>query len=522
MAEGIRLTGENNDDTSDDDDTKSKKKKSSVKLGASAATLVEKSPDTRTNTNERSKMKAWDKLLAGLTLEKDSKTKEKNKAAEALSAHNDTKPTLEVSLSEAAEKATVEKLEPIRELAPDEINGGEVVIDLRDIEASVDDGELAVTAVPEDSQVEQEAEVELEEVEDPSQTTSTPPPMSTGNAGSSGTSGSGRGGNNPPPPPRPTSSPPPPPRPAPQPVPLPMAYNYNAAPPIAPNVANILTTPNTLNQVLAQQQTAEQARSNRRGNFLGGVIVGGLFEHLIHKGRERRMEKKTKEAFKKQEKRLDKLEFEHQLLKTEQLAEARKAEAERYKRREDAKYQLAETARMQMAQVEASKQTAEQQEHDKAELIERLNAQAAEQERLEAEQLLKNSENRIETSAWHSIEVDKTGHAVQETDIAYGHEYYKERAHETGPKEVVTRDSVTGAAALAAVTMQQSTQQPDNGLPPMLGMPIQQSSSSSGDVYEPSKSGTSSPEDTPHTSPVSVIVLLIALAVIVMLIFILM
>ncbi len=533
MAEGIRFTSENSVDTLDDDDDKSKKKKSSARLGASAATLLEKPPDAP-NVAEKLTSNTWDKLLAGLGLEKDSKAKEKTKAESALAELGGAKPLAETTLSDEAKIATGEQLEPSRELTATEMNGGEVVIDLHTAESSTDEGELAVTAIPEATQTGPEAADDPDEAEDPVQATSTPSPTTTGGSGggnagtSGGGSGRGRGGNGPPPSPGATPNPPPPPQrpiPTPQaamPTPTPAFFNFNTAPPQQ-------TGPNALNQLLAQQRATERAArlaNHGRGEALvGGFIIGGLVEHFRHLGRERRFERLVKREHRKQNKRIEKVEFEQKLLKTEQIEQARKVEAERYQRNTNAKHQLAETARMQMAQVETAKRTAEQQEQDKAQLIDRLNAQAIEQERLEAEQLLKNSENRIETSAWHSIEVDKAGHAVQETDIAYGHEYYKERAHETGPKDVTTRDTVTGAAALTAATMQQSaqqSQQSDLGLPPMLGMPIQQTDVSSNSAYQPSKPSLASADETPTTSPASVLVLLVILAIVVFLIVILM
>lgn len=570
MAEGIRFTSENDAETSeDDDDLKSKKKKSSRSLGSSATAVVEKTAEARSGTAERPKMNAWDKLLASLTLEKANKTNEKAKAEGVLAELASATSLPELRYSEKAERAAVEKLEPVRELTPDEINGGEVVINLRGEKVLADEGELEVPMSREDSLAVVEASDEpvdplesqdlpdTEQAEDPVQPQDSPSPTSPGRGGGNSPAprgGSGGGRNSPPPPPRTPAGPPPPPPPPPpsrrppqpQPVPPPQpGYNYNAVPlpSSSPNVLNAPQVPYTLAQLLAQQQAVERAlyRARRRGRgegLLGGIVIGGAIEHIRHKSRERKMEKKAKEAFKKQEKRIEGIELEHQLLKTEQLEAARKAEAERYQRKADAKQQLSETARLQMAQVDTSKRLAEQQERNKAELIDRLNAQAAEQERLEAEQLLQNSENHIETSAWHSIEVDKRGHAVQETDIAYGHEYYKERAHETAPKDVTTRDSVTGATALSAATMPRTAtrtqqidsgssampqpasyaQQSDMGLPPMLGMPLPPISATSDSAYKPSAPSATGADDSSVSNPVSVLILLIILGIVVTLI----
>lgn len=569
MAEGIRFTNEiGSETTSDADDEKKskKKKKSSAKLGSSAAAVVERSTEARETPTERPKPTAWEKLLVDLGLEKAPKSKEKSKAETALAEFVDVAPSVKTNHSEEAEKAAVEKLEPVRELTPDELNGGEVVIDLHGEEASADDGELTVANEIETEALQANAEApeDAEQVDDPIQTTqtgyttpSTATPRGATTAAGVGGSGSGRGANNPPPPPRPTPSPPPPPRPraTPQPLapmPSPVTYNYNYAPPQQ-------TSANTLSKVLARQQAVEQAAyyARRRGRgegLIGGIIIGGLVEHFRHKSRERKMEKRAKQESQKQNKRFEELESQHYRLKTDQLEAARKAQAEQYQRKAETKVQIETTARLQMSEAEAIKRsqelkhTVESQEKEKAELIERLNAQAAEQEKIESEQLLKNSENRIETSAWHAIEVDKQGHAVQDTDIAYGHEYYKERAREVAPTDVTTRDSVTGAAAIAAVTMQRSTnssqssqssssaqssqaphaaqtsQQSSLGLPPMLGMPGRPSGVGPLSGYTPTNiGGQSEPSDSidegaPKVTLGSIVFLLVSLAVVVSLI----
>jgi hypothetical protein len=289
----------------------------------------------------------------------------------------------------------------------------------------------------------------------------------------------------------------------------------------------------TLNQLLEQRRALEQTeyyarRHGRAEGFLGGVILGGLVEHFRHKSRERKMERLSKQVSEKQEKHLEGLEFQ---LKTEQLEQVRREEAARYERKAAAKQEMATVARAQMSEAEAIKHarefthSAEEQEREKAALIERLNAQAVQQERLEAEGMLANSENHIEESAWHSIEVDKAGHAVQDTNIEYGHEYYQERGHESGPKDVATRDSMTGAAALTAVASAQLTQNLQGAhstSPQMLGMPMQPVSSAPDDTYNDSAQKATSTEGMPHTSVAAIVVLLITLAVVSLLIFALM
>lgn len=79
------------------------------------------------------------------------------------------------------------------------------------------------------------------------------------------------------------------------------------------------------------------------------------------------------------------------------------------------------------------------------------------------EQLNIPSDHRLETSAWHSIEVDnKTGKPVEQPTFNYGREYYRERAQEAKPHP--DREAATGEAALLAAAQAQS----GSNLPPAL------------------------------------------------------
>lgn len=317
--------------------------------------------------------------------------------------------------------------------------------------------------------------------------------------------------------------------------------NYNTVP-LPPN-------PNSLSQILANMFAIElaAARGRRQGHgegLLAGVAIGSAIGHIRHKRRERQMIKKAKAEHKKQAKRLEAVEFQQNRLRTDQLELARKAEADMYARRQAAKNEMAATAKAQMAEsrarssetqarlseAEALKRTqemkraAEQKEREKAELIDRLNAQARKQEEA-AEAVKVADDHHIETSAWHAYEVDnKTGKAVEQSSIEYGHEYYREKAHESGPKENI--DSRTGAAALAAAAMSQSGTAKQQGsqlnLPPMLGMPSRGSSA----ISETSKTdqiGPIMPDDQQKTASVaSLVPWVVILITIVIVIFVLM
>lgn len=524
MAESLLLTTEDDDETTEEGDKKSEKRsRSSAKIGAS---VLEKGAESPTERAEPTKLSPLDKIFASLFPEKESKTGQKSKAEGIFAAFSKEK-------AETSASPDIEQILPIRELAPNELSGGEVVIDLRaeNIDVS-DDGELIVVSQNADT----EANTDLGPDHDETVTDAgSPPPTASRTPINKPTSaGSGRGGNMPPPP-RPTPSPPPPPR------PTPPSHTPPRRPPVVIptnganfNVVTPQTSGNTLSQILAQQHALEQAsyygrRRGRAEGLLGGVIIGGLVEHFRHKSRERKMERRAKQEHQKQAKQIENLEFQQKLLQTEQLEVVRKEEADRYERKAAAKQELAVVARAQMSEAEAIKHAREvsraneAQERDKAALIERLNAQAAKQEQLETEKLLLNPENRIATSAWHAIEVDKTGHAVQETNIEYGHEYYRERGHEAAPKDVVARDSVTGAAALTAAAMSHSSSQPVSQselvLPPMLGMPVQAASTANDSGLQGGPD--SSFGDQPGTNLIGVLLLLAALAVVVILIIVL-
>lgn len=507
MAEGFHFTNE--DSSTETDDTKSKKKKSSVRLGVSATATVEKpaeSTPAESTPAEKPKNTAWEKLLAGLSLEKPPKQAEKAAAERAFLKTEDTDNEKLARSNAQDERIGHEELPEL----PAE--GDEFIVDLQS-DVAIESPLISVR----EATAEEPSGTDADDHETAA-VVSTPlvatkkPFWSPKAAGSAGGSGAGR----PPAPPSGGAS-----SGAASPGPfaglprMPWAQNYNIAPSSTP----------TFNQLLSNQRALAEAeyygRQRGRGEALvGGIIIGALIEHFRHKGRERKMEKLAKQTQEKQAKEIAGL-------KTDALERARKAEAERYQQKAAAKEQLASTARAQISEAAALKHAqevkryAEQQEHQKAELIDRLNAQAAEQEQQESERELK-PDSHIETSAWHAIEVDKSGHAVQDTAIEYGHEYYQERAHEAGPKDVVSRDTVTGAAALTAATLVQSGGQAGVGGSGSTGVPSahQQTNAAAQDDSQP----LAAPEDTENydrVTFVSLLPLIIVLAFIVLLIIVL-
>ena len=546
-------------DSGDEKSTKKKKKKSSRKLGASVVSQSsEQSPEQSAASEvakEKPKEEPIDRLIADLLLEKDEKKAENAKAESIFAGLPLEKPNESIPAEEALvvpPSAEVVEYMRSRELAPDELSGGEVIIRLHeDVETPAEATDvLAYDAPVELSTQKPEAasEVGMPEDDEPIPTTPFMPMPSSGSGGGSrsGGSGSGSGGSGgrrtPPP------TPPTPPNPFSSPNPTPPNRTPVVTAPSRPNLFNtapLTTAAANFNQLLQTQLSAEAARNRLRGRgegLLAGLLIGGGIEHFRHKSRERKMEKKAVAEQKKQSAKLETVEFK---ARQDQIEAAREAERVRYAHKDALKAETAAVAKAQLSEASAinrvrtAEKLTEQQEKEKAELIERLNAQAAAQE-AQAEKIVAD-ENRLETSAWHVYEVDKQGNAVQESSIEYGHEYYQERAAETGPKDQQLGVKAGSTALTAAVlqnnphagstgspVMQQggqtssgqpilpaSPQSPAQnttlGLPPMLGMPSD-ASYIDNDTHQ--KASPASPIDDGKTPSAGLMPWIIALIVI--------
>lgn len=161
-----------------------------------------------------------------------------------------------------------------------------------------------------------------------------------------------------------------------------------------------------------------------------GLLAGGVYEHFKHKRREKKREKQVEV---------------HQ----KQLAEARKAYAAELGSREAERLQLTRENRAIQEQVK----NIETRERVQIATAEKSVSPVATVE--VPEQLVVPANHRIETSAWHAIEVDaKTGKAVENPTFQYGKEYYHERAQEIA--SVAPHASAAGEIALVAAAAQSS------------------------------------------------------------------
>ncbi|QQS18883.1 hypothetical protein IPL68_02375 [Candidatus Saccharibacteria bacterium] len=236
--------------------------------------------------------------------------------------------------------------------------------------------------------------------------------------------------------------------------------NTYTTPPAANTILSPLT-PNVLNPTTIEDAQEYAYRRGRNRGLVAGLIVGGGIEHIRHKRREKRMERKFAVERKDQGKKIENIRWD-QIRETE-AAKIREANAEKYRPIERAAPDIRPEAGR-IAQAQSAAEVVRQKVEIQTEIEKKLEAERkettriiskaeqTEQERLH-EQLELAQGHHIERSAWHNIEVDSHGKAVQETAFEYGHEYYKERGHETGPKTKQQVDTAAGEVALVAAAL---------------------------------------------------------------------
>lgn len=341
-----------------------------------------------------------------------------------------------------------EKL-PGYELEPTEFSGGEVIIHLSGngpvaervipLQAEREDDAPAEEPAPEEPRTppaEQAASAAQSEAEAPAPETEPVPPAASG----------GGGGEVPPaePPsfnaaPQPENEPPRPMQPIPEQV---YAQATETYPADAVRVRDLAPFGPGGGERPATKQDVEDAlyyaeKAGTRQGVLAGLLAGGLYEHFKHK----RREKKAAKRFEKQNKELEQTRTNYNFLQTQQ---------ERQKNKFQRQYNSLEKR------------------FEKSARPEKLPAERSEQQPVAAERLDVPENHRLETSAWHTIEVDaKTGKAVENPAFTYGHEYYRERAAENTPAG--QRNAAAGEVALVAAATTNGathTQDATNAVPP--------------------------------------------------------
>jgi hypothetical protein len=222
---------------------------------------------------------------------------------------------------------------------------------------------------------------------------------------------------------------------------------YNAQPEVAylqhqtsvEEVSHVMPSPNVAQTPYLRPSQTEQVinkadfedaiyRATKTGQNRGvaaGLLAGAGYEHFKHKRREKRVAKKHQETTKKLAEARKSLAF-----TTEQQVKQR---AEYTTQADDSSKQLAETQRR-VSTLEQQREihpVAERPAVVPVANVSKMRPEQAPQPAVEAEPLAVAPEHRLQTSAWHTIEVDaRTGRAVEKPVFEYGHEYYREQAQE--------------------------------------------------------------------------------------------
>jgi hypothetical protein len=237
---------------------------------------------------------------------------------------------------------------------------------------------------------------------------------------------------------------------------------------------------------LVTKRELDRATSRAEGSgLLVGLLAGGAYEHFKHKRRAKRREKQ----FQQQTKQLQKAREEYQFTATEQqrkqdITEARLHTAERQLHDQSIVAAAAEhqasspsmptsPAERFAAPAAAATYGAERPAPSAvgrpANVFERPLAPGNPGEQLPmpsrlAPELLQPTpegqlevpaNHHIETSSWHSIEIDsRTGKPVENPAFQYGHEYHRERAQENAA--VSQRTAAAGEVALVAAAIDEN------------------------------------------------------------------
>ncbi len=289
----------------------------------------------------------------------------------------------------------------------------------------------------------------------------------------------GDGGNRQPPPgERNVAEPAPEPEPTPRPESPQLMYRQ---PPealrttVLPNQPEATTgsfNPNLASRQYQQELQATAINAERYGERRGllvGLLVGGAIEHFRHKRKEHKQAKLTRKQFAGQHRQIDQLKTQQQFERRQASLLSQKFEQFRGQTKSeltDARARAANERLRAHGPAELPSQRLEK--LLKRSPTERLTAAELKPEEPD-EPLQLASNRRLETSAWHRIEIDtQTGKAVENPALAYGREYW----HEHQAESIGQLDAKNASAAALAVGSLASTHQlPSNGLIPARPVP---------------------------------------------------
>lgn len=255
-------------------------------------------------------------------------------------------------------------------------------------------------------------------------------------------------------------------------------YGYGLTPPVSPpgSGGSSVYRSRGLTPPVSVETAEDAYRRGRRKGIVAGLLVGGGVEHFRHKRREKRMTKKFESEKSEQKKQYEKAaedtkwdsirEKQNEKIRAETAAKFAKSNPEQ------SRLGASERPHVSIASKEEARERAELIAHqlDSAKRTNRPEVEAKEVARLtvltkieqtevdrQREQIELAQGHRIERSAWHNIEVDQQGKAVQSGSLEYGHEYYREKAKETIPVSKHQLDEAAGEVALVAAAMNEAS-----------------------------------------------------------------
>jgi len=227
---------------------------------------------------------------------------------------------------------------------------------------------------------------------------------------------------------------------------------------MAREAADQVTADSAYGEPMVTKRAAEDdayyaARQAQSRGFVSGLLVAGLWAR--HRGK--KLRRQFDKQFKKQGKELQQARGDQRF----NVAEQAKRQATNNRELAAVRTQLAGTERQlnqqQLAgrqaervaqQLERTGRQSEQALAQQERAAREITRSRQSQEQNAGELLEVPPEHRLETSAWHTIEVDaRTGKPVEQPTFAYGQEYYRERAHEVAALD--KRSTVAAEAAIA-------------------------------------------------------------------------
>jgi hypothetical protein len=217
-----------------------------------------------------------------------------------------------------------------------------------------------------------------------------------------------------------------------------------------------MVTPEQHRAAIADAEYYAEKRGQNHG-VAAGMLAGGLYEHFKHK----RQGKKQVRQLAEQQKHIESLEADQAVLRREQAAHPSEAVQQNQLERSGRQAgelppfwtpQASEAAPKLSAVEAAARPSHETILSTEAKRFETPHPEVAQPapvaESAPSEQVALPPDRRVETSAWHRIEIDaKTGKLVEKPTLEYGEEYYHERSHETEPAD----DDVQVAAGEVAL-----------------------------------------------------------------------